>query len=346
MAKVLVAMSGGVDSSLSAFLLLQEGYEVVGATMNLTNANPQSLNDAKEVAELLGIPHYIIDLQEDFQKKVLDVFLKGYSQGYTPNPCILCNRYIKFGVLWEKARELGCDFLATGHYARIGKDTTGRNLLMKGRSRKEQSYFLYNISPDLLGNIIFPLGDWEKEEVKKKAEEVGLPVAHKEESKDLCFIREGDYRHWMKRYVPEAFQKGPIIDSEGRLLGWHNGIANYTIGQREGLGISAGKRLYVKEIRASDNTIVAGSEEEIEARAVWAKELNWLAPPPKEGEKVGAKVRYASPEKPAYIYWEGDQIRVEFIEPIRAPSPGQSVVLYKGEIVLGGGIIWKISWLK
>ncbi len=339
-------MSGGVDSSLSAFLLVREGYEVIGATMNLAEANPKALEDAQKVAQLLGIPHYTLDLQDDFQKEVLQPFLKGYSEGKTPNPCILCNRYIKFGTLWKKARELGCDFLATGHYARIGKDSRGRTALMKGKSTREQSYFLYNIPSYLLENIIFPLGEWEKEGVRKKAEEVGLPVAQKEKSKDLCFVREGDYRFWMRKLAPEAFQKGPIVDREGKFLGWHKGIANYTIGQRQGLGIPAGIRLYVKEIRTSNNTIVVGTEEEIEAKAVWATALNWLSLPPEEGEKVEAKIRYASPARPAYVFWEGDNIKVEFSEPIRAPSLGQSVVLYQGEIVLGGGTICKISWLK
>jgi len=338
-------MSGGVDSSLSAFLLLQDGYEVIGATMDLIGAEQQTIKDAQAVAENLGIPHYVLDLQEEFGREVLQPFLKGYSEGNTPNPCILCNRRIKFGILWEKAGELGCDFLATGHYARIGEDALGRKVLMKGRGKKEQSYFLYNIAPNMLGNIFFPLGDWEKEEVRRKAKEIGLPVADKEESEDLCFVREGDYRFLLRKIIPETFQKGPIVDSKGELLGWHNGIANYTIGQRKGLGIPARQRLYVKEIRAGDNTLVVGGEREIEANAVWATALNWLAEPPREGEIVGAKVRYASPEKPAYVFWEGNYLRVEFLEPIRAPSLGQSVVLYKEEILLGGGVICKISWL-
>lgn len=346
MAKVLVAMSGGVDSSLSAFLLLQQGYQVIGATMNLAEPNPQAIKDAQMVAQLLGIPHYVFDLQEEFKEEVLQPFVKGYSEGITPNPCILCNRYIKFGILWEKAKELGCNFIATGHYARIGKDNSGKTVLMKGKARKEQSYFLYNINPHLLNYILFPLGEWDKEKVREKAEEVGLPVAWKEESKDLCFIGEGDYRFWMKKLLPETFRKGPIIDREGRFLGWHNGIANYTIGQRQGLGVPLGRRYYVREIKASSNTIVIGTEEEIEAKAVWATALNWLGEPPKEGERVEAKIRYASPERPAYVFWEGELLRVDFEQSVRAPSLGQSVVLYRGEIVLGGGIICKISWLK
>lgn len=346
MAKVLLAMSGGVDSSLSAFLLLQQGYEVTGVTMVLSEANTGAVKEAKEVAHLLGIKHFSLDLQEDFHREVIQPFIEGYSKGYTPNPCIFCNKQIKFGVLWEQAKKLGCEFLATGHYARVGKDDEGNVVLLKGRSKKEQSYFLYNISPNILRNLLFPLGDWEKEEVRKKAEEVGLPVASKGESKDLCFIKGGDYRIWLKHLVPEAFQRGPVFDTKGKLLGWHKGIANYTIGQREGFGISTGQRLYVKEIRAEDNTIIVGTQEEIEARVIWGSSLNWLTEPPNDGEMVGVKIRYATPEKLAYLYWEGDHIRVEFIEPVRAPALGQSVVFYKNEIVLGGGIICKILWLR
>ncbi len=346
MDKVLVAMSGGVDSSLSAYLLLQEGYEVIGATMNFLNEESPSLKDAIAVAKQLGIPHFVFQFQNEFEENVLKPFLEGYARGITPNPCVICNRRIKFGLLWEKAKELGCSYIVTGHYARIGMDERGRKVLMKGRSKKEQSYFLYNISPDLLGKIIFPLGDWEKEIVRAKAREIGLLVADKEESKDLCFVKGGDYRHLLRKLVPEAFQKGEIVDKEGRFLGYHNGIANYTIGQREGLGLALGKRYYVKEILAQENKIVIGTEEEIEAKVIWADNLNWLAEPPAEGKSVGAKIRYGSPEKPAKIFWDGKLIKIEFDEPVRAPSLGQSVVLYKGEVVLGGGTICRISWLR
>jgi len=252
---------------------------------------------------------------------------------------------IKFGVLWEKANELGCSYIATGHYARISSDEKGRKVLLKGRAKKEQSYFLYNIKAELLDKILFPLGDWDKEMVREKAREIGLAVADKEESKDLCFVR-GDYRDLLRRHFPDAFKEGAILDSEGRFLGFHKGIANYTIGQREGLGIALGERYYVKEIRAEENIIVVGREEEIEAREIWADNLNWLSEPPKEGETVGAKIRYGSPEKPAKIFWDGELLRVEFLEPVRAPALGQSVVLYRDEIVLGGGIICRISWLR
>ena len=346
MAKVLIAMSGGVDSSLSAYLLLQKGYEVIGATMNFLEIPSPSLNDAKAVAEQLGIPHYVFNLQKEFQREVLQPFLLGYSKGITPNPCVLCNRMIKFGVLWEKAKELGCSYIATGHYARISTDERGRKILLKGKAKKEQSYFLYNIKAKLLEKIIFPLGDWDKEMVREKAREIGLVVAYKEESKDLCFVKEGDYRDILRRYLPDAFQEGAIIDSDGKFLGFHRGIANYTIGQREGLGIALGERYYVKEIRAEDNIIVVGREEEIEAKEIWAYNLNWLAEPPEGGEKLGAKIRYGSPEKPAKIFWDGELLRVEFQEAVRAPALGQSVVLYRDEIVLGGGIICRISWLR
>jgi tRNA-specific 2-thiouridylase len=345
MAKVLVAMSGGVDSSLSAYLLLQQGYEVIGATMNFLEVPSPSIKDAKAVAEQLRIPHYVFNLQGEFQRKVLKPFLLGYSKGVTPNPCVLCNRMIKFGVLWEKANELGCSYIATGHYARISSDEKGRKVLLKGRAKKEQSYFLYNIKAELLDKILFPLGDWDKEMVREKAREIGLAVADKEESKDLCFVR-GDYRDLLRRHFPDAFKEGAILDSEGRFLGFHKGIANYTIGQREGLGIALGERYYVKEIRAEENIIVVGREEEIEAREIWADNLNWLSELPKEGETVGAKIRYGSPEKPAKIFWDGELLRVEFLEPVRAPALGQSVVLYRDEIVLGGGIICRISWLR
>ncbi|MBC7327018.1 tRNA 2-thiouridine(34) synthase MnmA [bacterium] len=346
MAKVLVAMSGGVDSSLSAYLLLQKGNEVIGATMNLTGSDTESIKSAKSVADFLGIPHYVLSFKDIFQKKVLQPFIEGYIRGRTPNPCVLCNRHIKFGILWDKAKELNCEFIATGHYARIGKDSLGRSVLMKGKGKKEQSYFLYRINPNLLNHIIFPLGDWDKEEVRIKAEEIGLPVAKRKESQDLCFIKGGNYRQWLKEIIPEAFLKGPVIDTKGNLLGWHQGIANFTIGQREGLGLSLGKRYYVKEIQAEKNTLVVGTEDEIMAEAIMANDLNWLTDPPENGEELKAKIRYASPEKKARVYLEGDFLKVEFIEPVRAPAIGQSVVLYRDQILVGGGVICRVYWTK
>ncbi len=344
MKRVLLAMSGGVDSSTSALLLKEKGYEVIGLTMKLVEDTP--VQDAMEVAQYLGIPHHILDLSSQFRKYVLQPFVEGYMQGITPNPCVLCNREIKFGLLWEKAKELGADFLATGHYARMGEEG-GKLVIKKGRSRKEQSYFLYNIRREILPHLLFPLGDLEKEEVRKIAEKAGLPVAHKEESKDLCFIKGGDYRGWLKKVCPSAFQEGEIRDLNGRTLGKHKGIGYYTIGQREGLGVALGRKAYVREIRAEERVVVVGEEEDIKAKVLWAKDLNWLVDPPEDALEVGAKIRYLSPDHPARLFWEGEEIiRVEFQEEVKAPALGQSVVFYKGDILLGGGIICRVSWKR
>lgn len=343
MKRVLLAMSGGVDSSTSALLLKEKGYEVIGLTMKLVEDTP--VQDAMEVAQYLGIPHHILDLSSQFRKYVLQPFVEGYMQGITPNPCVLCNREIKFGLLWEKAKELGADFLATGHYARVGEEG-GKLVIKKGKSLKEQSYFLYNIRREILPHLIFPLGDLEKEEVREIAEKAGLPVAHKEKSKDLCFIKGGDYREWLREVCPSAFQEGEIRNLEGRTLGKHKGIGYYTIGQREGLGVALGRKAYVREIRAEEKVVVVGEEEDIKAKVLWAKDLNWLVEPPEDALEVGAKIRYLSPDHPAHLFWEGEEIRVEFQEEVRAPALGQSVVFYKGDVLLGGGIICRVSWKR
>jgi tRNA-specific 2-thiouridylase len=349
--KIAVAMSGGVDSSVAAALLKKEGHEVFGVTMLLRpfsrEESPDNFpaTDARKVAEKLGIPHHVIDLREDFNRTVIADFCREYSRGRTPNPCVLCNPVIKFGKLWEKARELGADCMATGHYARIEKDKdNGKLLLKRGRDRlKDQSYFLCRLTREQLARTIFPLGGMVKEEVKKIAEEMDLPTASRRESQEICFISEDNYAAFLREHIGGEIKPGPIIDSQGKILGEHQGIPFYTVGQRKGLGIPAGSSLYVTAIDADRNAIVVGTKEETYTDGLAADNLNWIGGAwPELPAKMKAVIRHRHPGVEAIVSSPDKKtVLVNFKEPQAAVTPGQTVVFYDGDTVTGCGTIIK-----
>lgn len=355
--KVVVAMSGGVDSSVAAALLKQEGYQVIGVTMQVWPSGRQAqevakfggccgldaVEDAKKVAYRLGIAHYVMNFRDIFSRKVITHFCREYSQGRTPNPCIRCNQYIKFDALRERAKELGADFVATGHYARIENGKAGgKYLLKKGIDRrKDQSYVLYPITQEQLKHTLMPVGGLTKERVRTIAGELGLPVAAKPESQEICFIPDNDYPKFLKEYMPLAVKPGPIRDKRGNVLGTHQGILFYTVGQRKGLGLSAGEPLYVIAVEPEGDAIVVGRKAEVYSRELVASELNWIAiTRPEQPIKVKAKIRYQHQEAAAVLTPRGkDSVHIKFAEPQMAISPGQAVVFYDGDTVIGGGTI-------
>ena len=357
--KVAVAMSGGVDSSVAAALLKNKGYEVIAVTAQIWPrgrvGSSEKVKDAERVAAKLKIPHYGVDLKELFEKRIIANFCQEYRKGRTPNPCVRCNKYIKFGVLLERAKELGADYLATGHYAKIEKrkfkveslklkeKTKPQYILKKGAdSKKEQSYFLYKLSQGQLKHVIFPLGNYKKSDVKRIAKKMNLPVA-KEESQEICFIPDNKYGKFIKNYSSEPIPSGPILDREGNILGEHQGIIFYTIGQRKGLGIASKKPLYVTAINKDSNSIIVGGKEELFCQELIAEKLNFIGLKElKKPLKIRAKIRYLHPLSDATIFpLSKNRIRVKFTEPQWAVTPGQSIVFYDGESVLGGGIISK-----
>ena len=350
-------MSGGVDSSVAAALLKEQGYDVVGVTMNLFSLPKdycQSENlksccgwkateDAYRVAISLGISHYVVDFRKPFEKSVISDFCEEYAQGRTPNPCIRCNQHIKFDVLLKKMKALEADTLATGHHARIEYDKQNkRYILKKGKDRKkDQSYFLYPLTQKQLSRTLMPVGDYTKEEVRKKAQAFGLPVAERPESQEICFVPDNDYAGFLQSRIPEAFHPGPVVDSENRLLAQHKGIVYYTIGQRRGMGISAAHPLYVLSIRSDKNTIVVGPEKELYKKNLLASRLNLISSEKiTKPLKVKARIRYKHREAVALVIpVDSDKARVEFERAQRAITPGQSVVFYDVDSVIGGGII-------
>lgn len=356
--KVVVAMSGGVDSSLTAALLVQQGYEVIGMTMRLSEdsrdfdaendrgcCSLSSVDDARRVAEVIGIPHYVMNFKEMFQKKVIDYFLADYAQGRTPNPCVACNRYVKFEGLLQKAMEVGAGYIATGHYARIARnEETGRFELRKGiDTHKDQSYALYHLNQHSLQHFLMPLGDYTKVETRKLAEKFDLPVAHKPDSQEICFVPHDDYKAYLKEHAPECLHAGEIVDTRGQVLGHHEGVPLYTVGQRKGLGIAAEKPLYVVRLDMQHNRVIVGGNEEVFAKGLIAGDLNWIAfDELLAAKQVSAKIRYGSREGRAEVSpLPNGRVRVTFAEPQRAVTPGQSVVFYEGDLVLGGGVIEK-----
>ena len=352
--KVIVGMSGGVDSSVAAALLKEEGFEVIGVTMKIWGGETigkegvhhacygpgeiEDIEDAQKVAEILRIPFYTVDLKQEYKTDVLDYFFNEYLSGKTPNPCVVCNRKIKFNALVEKARTDGIkfDYFATGHYAQVEYNKTRDRYLLKKAIdlNKDQSYFLYSLSQEQLSHTIFPLGDYTKEEVRKIARDLGLGINDKPESQN--FIA-GGYSSFFK----SAVQPGPILNKKGEILGMHRGIPFYTIGQRRGLGISSGERLYVTAIDPERNTIMLGRKEDVFGDELIATKLNWIAME-KLKPKVKAKIRYLHKETEAEVVPLGEEkIRVKFREPQMAITPGQAVVFYDGDIVVGGGVIEK-----
>ena len=358
--RVVVAMSGGVDSSVAAALLKERGYEVTGITMNLFSLPKEicqeeslrsccgwrAFEDAQRVAMVLKIPHFVADFKDSFEKKVIADFCEEYRKGRTPNPCIRCNQYIKFEALVRRAKKLNADYIATGHHARIEYDSArGKYFLKKGKDKeKDQSYFLYPLTQELLSLILMPVGEMTKAEVRKAAHDFGLPVAEKPESQEICFVPDKDYAQFLKDRISEVSNPGPIVDSNHRLLGQHQGIIHYTVGQRKGMGVAAAHPLYVLSIDVKKNEIVVGPNEELYRSRLMASQVRFIS-----GEAltrlltVKAKIRYRHSESKAVITPAGSgQVRVEFEKPQRALTPGQSVVFYDGDIVLGGGIIDRI----
>lgn len=342
--KVLLGMSGGVDSSVSALLLQKQGYEVIGATMKLWNST--DVSDAKKVCDQLGIPHITIDCENKFKCKVVDCFIDEYKKARTPNPCVECNQHLKFGAFYEKAKELGCDYIATGHYASIQySDKYGQYVLKKAREeRKDQTYFLYTISKEKLEHILFPLEDYlNKEETRKIAEENELEVANKKDSQEICFIENDDYKEFLIQYGKYKNKKGNIVLNDGTVLGQHDGFINYTIGQRKGLGVSFKEPLYVIKLDKEKNEVIVGTQEALYSKELIAEKLNWLVFDKLEQPiKCKAKIRYRAKEATATVYPDGEQVKVIFDEEQRAITPGQAIVFYDEEgIVLGGGKIIK-----
>ena len=358
--KVVVAMSGGVDSSVAAALMKQDGYDVTGVMLKLWNgsaANNESgccsldaAEDARRVAQVLDIPFYVLNFADRFSGTVIANFKAQYSAGLTPNPCVECNRSIKFHALMERARAWGADLLATGHYARI-EESEGEFRLLKGSDAgKDQSYVLYMLTREELASARFPVGEYSKSEIRDMARSLGLRVAEKPESQDLCFVPAGDTHTFISETIPAASRPGPIVNSQGERLGTHRGFGHYTVGQRRGLGIGAGLPLYVTEIRATDNTIVVGSQDDGLASEITlsgATLVRPVAPQPrprtgaKDGGAFSASVmtRYRGPQEQAEITIEGTRAFVRFARPVKRPAPGQAAVFYRDDEVLGGGII-------
>jgi tRNA-specific 2-thiouridylase len=352
--KVLLGMSGGIDSTVSAMLLLVQGYEVVGATMNLydpgrlgvpdvRDVESNDLEDARSVANRLGIAHHVLDFGCEFENNVVRPFAQAYADGLTANPCIACNRHLKFDLLMQKAFLLGCDHISTGHYARVEYDEArGRYLLKRAADPvKDQTYMLYTLSQEQLSHVELPLGNYTKEQVRQIAEEAGLVNSRKRDSQDICFVQSGTYADFIERYTGKKYPEGDFVDMDGKVLGRHKGVIRYTIGQRKGLGIAFGKPTYVCAKDAVNNTVTLGSNEDLFRRELTAHGINLIALPRIDTPlRVQAKVRYAA--KPAAATVEqtsDDSLRLLFDEPQRAISSGQSVVLYDGNVVVGGGII-------
>ena len=337
-------MSGGVDSSVAAALLVEQGYEVIGITMRLwTEARPEDytgrsqccaiedIGDARRVAQRLGIPHYTLNLERPFRQFVVDRFIDEYAHGRTPNPCLNCNTYIKFDAFLERARALGADRIATGHYARSGLGEDGRTQLLRGVDRnKDQSYFLYTLAWEALAMTLFPVGGLQKQEVRAVAERHNLSVADKPESADICFVPGGDYRAVVATQV--ADRAGLVLDTEGREVGRHRGIQHFTIGQRKGLEIGGGERRFVTEIDAEANVVTVGSADDLQVSRIGLSDIRWLAAPT---DRVEVQLRYRSDPVPATL--NGNSLRLD--APARAVAPGQAAVFYDGDRVLGGGTV-------
>lgn len=354
MAKVMVGMSGGVDSSVAAKLLLDMGYEVAGVTLKLfdsedifdketrTCCSLTDVEDARSVAYKLGFEHYVFNFKDKFKEYVINKFSESYLKGETPNPCIECNRHIKFDKMLERAEELGYDYIATGHYAEIRYDEkSGRYLLIRPKDRsKDQTYVLYSLTQHQLKHTLFPLSNYDKATVREIAEKSGLINSRKPDSQDICFVPDGDYAGFIERSTGITPESGSFIDSKGNIIGTHSGIINYTIGQRKGLGVTFGKPMFVTDKNVSDNTVTLGEQPELFKKVLYADDVNLISIEKiSEPIRVTAKTRYSQTEMQATVYPHENGIKVVFDEPQRAVTAGQAVVLYDGDIVVGGGTI-------
>lgn len=353
--KVVVGMSGGVDSSVAACLLKEQGYDVIGVTMALWQEGAleeetgreccgiSAVEDARRVAQNLSIPHYVMNFKEEFKRHVVDYFVREYRKGRTPNPCIACNRYVKWEALLKRSLEIGADYIATGHYARIEKRENGRYAVCNAKSAaKDQTYALYNLTQEQLCHTLMPVGGYSKDEVRVIAKSHNLLVADKPDSQEICFIPDNDYGGFINRMaggVPE----GNFVSKDGEILGRHKGITHYTVGQRKGLNLAMGKPVFVTEIRPDTNEVVIGENEDVFQKELVAEHINYMGIPDfTDGEVFLTKIRYAHKGAHAALYHEGDKVRFVFEEPVRAATPGQAVVFYQGEYVAGGGTIRRV----
>ena len=354
--KVVVGMSGGVDSSVAAWLLKEQGYDVIGVTMQIWQDEDtevqeaeggccglSAVDDARRVAMDLGIPYYVMNFMEEFRKNVMDYFVGEYAEGRTPNPCIACNRYVKWESLLRRSMAIGADYIATGHYAQIDRLPGGRySLKTSVTASKDQTYALYNLTQDQLSHTLMPVGSYHKEEIRDMAERLGLPVAHKPDSQEICFIPDHDYASFIEEYTGRELPPGNFVDLDGNVLGRHRGITHYTVGQRKGLNLSMGRPVFVVEIRPDTNEVVIGDNNDVFTNVLRCDKLNWMAVDGLHGKsmEVTAKIRYSHKGSPCTIREIGEgMVECRFHEPVRAVTPGQAVVFYDGDYVAGGGTI-------
>lgn len=346
----LVAMSGGVDSSVAAALMIEQGYEVVGVTLkqwedpdgSMPTAGCCTLSDAEDarrVAAQLDMPYYVLDYVEEFTAAVVEPFAEGYLSGITPNPCIECNRRVRFSALLERTDELGCDVLVTGHHARVENHEGVFRLRTAVDGTKDQSYVLHMLDQAALSKIRLPVGEMTKKDVRARAAEMGLRTAHKPDSQDICFVASGDYRDFLAQRHPEVAAPGDVLDVGGAVVGEHHGTAGFTIGQRKGIGVAVGSARYVIDISPREQTITIGSHDDLLTDRCSVEVMSFTHHPPTTGDTVGVKVRYRSAPVDATVLSTGDRWEFRFVEPLARPAPGQSLVMYDGEFVLGGGII-------
>jgi tRNA-specific 2-thiouridylase len=354
--KVVVGMSGGVDSSVAAYLLKKQGYEVIGVTMQIWQDEDEftqesnggccglsAVDDARRVADRLEIPYYVMNFKKEFKENVMDYFVAAYLKGQTPNPCIACNRYVKWEALLHRSLEIGADYIATGHYARIEQLPNGRYAIKNSvTAKKDQTYALYNLTQEQLAHTLMPVGDYNKDEIRKIAEEIGLMVAHKKDSQEICFIPDQDYAGFIDRECGDRVPpQGNFVSVDGKVLGTHKGITHYTIGQRKGLGIALGHPVFVTAIRPQTNEVVLGEDADVYTTELYAGSLNFMSLADIRDEiTLKAKIRYSHEGTMCRVIRTGeDEVKCEFLEPVRAVTPGQAVVFYDGDYVAGGGVI-------